>query len=231
VNRNEPAALAAADTLSERAAAWIEADILSGVLAPGGRLGIADTAARYGVGATPVREALSRLAARGLVDAIGQRGFRVKAISREDLADIIRIRTLVEREALRLSLETGGGAWEGEIVATLHRLKRYIRANPRGFGEGEPEFDALHKSFHTALIAACGSPRLLAAHSDLYDQTYRYRRLMMAKFADPEEFVRAHESLAQLTIDRARSAASAALEVHIASTLILVYPETSGIAV
>jgi GntR family transcriptional regulator, carbon starvation induced regulator len=231
VNRNEPAALAAADTLSERAAAWIEADILSGALTPGGRLGIAGTAARYGVGATPVREALSRLAARGLVDAIGQRGFRVKAISREDLADIIRIRTLVEREALRLSLETGGGAWEGEIVATLHRLKRYIRANPRGFGEGQPEFDALHKSFHTALIAACGSPRLLAAHSDLYDQTYRYRRLMMAKFADPEEFVRAHEGLAQLTIDRARSAASAALEVHIASTLILVYPETSGIAV
>ena len=231
MNRNEPAALAAADTLSERAAAWIEADILSGALAPGGRLGIADTAARYGVGATPVREALSRLAARGLVDAFGQRGFRVKAISREDLADIVRIRTLVEREGLRLSLEAGDGAWEGEIVATLHRLKRYIRANPRGFGEGEPEFDALHKSFHTALIAACGSPRLLAAHSDLYDQTYRYRRLMMAKFADPEEFVRAHESLAQLTIDRARSAASAALEAHIVSTLILVYPETSGIAV
>ena len=72
---------------------------------------------------------------------------------------------------------------------------------------------------------------MLDAHSYLYDQAYRYRRLMMAKFADPEEFARAHESLAQLTIDRARSAASAALEAHIASTLILVYPETSGIAV
>ena len=48
----------------------------------------AETAARYGVGATPVREALSRLAARGLVDAIGQRGFRVKRRIARDLHDI-----------------------------------------------------------------------------------------------------------------------------------------------
>jgi GntR family carbon starvation induced transcriptional regulator len=225
-----PDADAAVDTLSERAAARIEADILAGVLAPDSRLGIAETAARYGVGATPVREALSRLAARGLVNAIGQRGFRVKPISSEDLADIIRIRTLIEREALRLSLEAGDGAWEGEIVATLHRLKWYIRENRRGFREGEPQFDALHKNFHTSLIAACGSPRLLAAHSDLYDQTYRYRRLMMAKFADPEEFVRAHESLAELTIHRAREEAFAALDGHISSTLTAVYPHGAGSA-
>jgi len=225
-----PAADAASDTMSGRAAAWIEADILAGVLAPDSRLGIAETGARYGVGATPVREALSRLAARGLVNAIGQRGFRVKAISREDLADIIRIRTLVEREALRLSLREGDDAWEGEIVATLHRLKRYIGENPRGFREDEPQFDALHKSFHTALIAACGSPRLLAAHSDLYDQTYRYRRLMMAKFTDPGEFVYAHERLAEQAINRLQSEACTTLETHIASTLNLVYPEKPGIA-
>jgi len=225
-----PEADAATDTLSERAAARIEADILAGALAPDSRIGIAETAARYGVGATPVREALSRLAARGLVNAIGQRGFRVKPISRQDLVDIIRIRTLIEREALRLSLRAGGGAWEGEIVATLHRLKQYIRSNPRGFGEGEPLFDALHKSFHTALIAACGSPRLLAAHSDLYDQTYRYRRLMMAKFADPEEFIEAHHSLAELAINRVQKEAWTALESHITATLALVYPDAGTAA-
>ena len=79
-----------ADTLAEQAAQRIEADILCGMLAPDSRLGIAETSARYGVGATPLREALSRLAARGLVNAIGKRGFRVQSISREDLADIVR---------------------------------------------------------------------------------------------------------------------------------------------
>ena len=98
------ATLASAETLTERASALVEADIVSGALAPEARLGIAEMAARYGVGATPLREALSRLAARGLVDAIGMRGFRVKAISYNDLADIVRIRTTIEREALRLSM-------------------------------------------------------------------------------------------------------------------------------
>ena len=45
------------DTLSERVAALVEADIVSGALAPGSRLAIADLAAHYGIGATPVREA------------------------------------------------------------------------------------------------------------------------------------------------------------------------------
>ncbi len=214
-----------ADTLTERAAQLIEADILNGALAPDSRLGIMETAARYGVGATPLREALSRLAARGLVNAIGKRGFRVKSVSREDLADIVRIRTALEREALRLSMAAGDGAWEGEIVAALHQLRRYISNNPRGFGEGEPAFDALHKRFHTSLIAACGSPRLLAACSALYDEAYRYRRLMMATFASREEFARGHEILADATIERSRERAEALLEAHIASTLALVYPD------
>src|SRR5579863_723217 len=87
-------------TLSIRAALAIEADILAGRLAPEARLGIVETAARYRVGATPVREALSRLAARGLVHAEGRRGFRVTPISRADLADIVLIRQVIEREAV-----------------------------------------------------------------------------------------------------------------------------------
>ena len=60
------------------------------------------------------------------------------------------------------------------------------------------------KRFTRALIAACGSPRMLAAHSDLYDQTYRYRRLMMAGFAEPEEFLAEHDRLANLAVRRAQ---------------------------
>ncbi|MGO9418115.1 GntR family transcriptional regulator [Roseiarcus sp.] len=217
-----------ADTLADRAAQRIEADILAGALAPDSRLGIAETAARYGVGATPLREALSRLAARGLVNAIGKRGFRVQSISRQDLADIVRIRSVLEREAIRLSLLAGDGAWEGAIVGALHQLKRYIAENPKGFGEGEPAFDALHKRFHGSLLAACGSPRLIAACARLYDEAYRYRRLMMAAFTNPGEFVKSHEILAEAAIERATERAQALAEAHIASTLALVYPEAAS---
>jgi GntR family carbon starvation induced transcriptional regulator len=219
-----PSERPAGDTLSERAAALVEADIVSGAFAPGARLAIADLAAHYGIGATPVREGLSRLIARGLIVAIGQRGFRVSAISRGDLEDITRLRVLIECEALRESMRRGDGAWEGAIVAALHRLRRYAEQNAAGLREGSQEFDALHKGFHTALIAQCASPRMLAAHSDLYDQAYRYRRIMMRGFEDAGEFVDSHRELAELVIARRAGEAEAKLAAHLTSTLALVYP-------
>ena len=212
-----------AETLSARAALAIEADILAGRLAPETRLGIVETSTRYGVGATPLREALSRLAARGLVNAIGNRGFRVTSISRADLADIVLIRQTIEREALRISMARGDSAWEADILGALHKLKRRVTDDPRGFREGDAAFDAFHKGFHAALIAACGSPRLIAAQSQLYDEAYRYRRLMMASFQNADDFLRNHERLAELIVARSDAAATA-LEEHIASTLKLVYP-------
>lgn len=223
-----PIAKTAGDTLSERASALVQADIVSGALAPGSRLAIAELAAHYGIGATPVREGLSRLVARGLIVAIGQRGFRVSAISRSDLEDITKLRVLVECEALRLTMERGDSAWEGAIVAALHRLRRYVEVNGEAFGEGSREFDALHKGFHTALIVQCGSPRMLEAHSDLYDQAYRYRRIMMSAFEDGREFIRDHQDLADLVVSRQVEKAQAKLIAHLASTLALVYPDPSS---
>jgi DNA-binding GntR family transcriptional regulator len=55
------------DTLSERAASLVERDNIAGDLAPGARLGIVDLAQRYEIGATPLREGLSRLISRGLI--------------------------------------------------------------------------------------------------------------------------------------------------------------------
>lgn len=216
------------DTLSELAIQRVEADILAGVLQPGSRLGIADMVARYGVGATPLREALAHLAASGLVNAIGKRGFRVRSVSREDLADIVRIRTLLEREAIRLSVLSGGGEWEGRIVGALHQLKRYIVDHPEAFGEGTTEFDSLHKKFHSSLLSACGSPRLMTACSRLYDEAYRYRRLSMATFDKPDVFIRAHEVLAEATISREIGKVQALVAAHIASTLDVVYPDPVG---
>src|SRR4030088_2461104 len=91
------------DTLSERAANLVEQDIIAGVLAPGARLGIVDLVQRYDIGATPLREGLSRLISRGLIVGIGQRGFRRADMSRADPLEITRMRTGVEIEAVRVA--------------------------------------------------------------------------------------------------------------------------------
>jgi GntR family transcriptional regulator, carbon starvation induced regulator len=222
---SRPAAEAA--TLSERAAMLVEQDILAGHLAPGSRLGIIDLVQRYEIGATPLREGLSRLMSRGLIVGIGQRGFRVADISREDLLDITCMRTAIEVEAIRLAIIHGDDAWEAGIVSALHQMRRHIERTGDEFREGAEDFDRLHKGFHTAMLAACGSKRLLAAHSDLYDQAYRYRRVMMRSFDSGKKFVRAHQLLADRVIARDIPGSQAMLEAHLRSTLNFVYPPGS----
>jgi GntR family carbon starvation induced transcriptional regulator len=212
------------DTLSERAANLVERDIIAGTLAPGARLGIVDLVQRYEIGATPLREGLSRLVSRGLIVVIGQRGFRVADVSREDLLDITRMRTVVEIEALRLAIQHGDDAWEAGIISALHQMRRHIERTGNDFREGAPEFDRLHKAFHTSLLAACGSKRLLTAHSDLYDQAYRYRRVMMRGFDSGKKFVAAHQALADLVLTRDVVKAQPVLAAHLRSTLDFVYP-------
>ncbi len=212
------------DTLSERAANLVERDIIAGLHAPGARLGIVDLVQRYEIGATPLREGLSRLVSRGLIVGIGQRGFRVADVSREDLLDITQMRTVVEIEALRLAIANGDDGWEAGIVGTLHQMRRHIERTGNEFREGATEFDRLHKAFHTSLLAACGSKRLLTAHSDLYDQAYRYRRVMMRGFDSGKKFVAAHQNLADRILARDVDGAQAMLAAHLRSTLDFVYP-------
>ncbi|WP_172330091.1 GntR family transcriptional regulator [Mangrovicoccus sp. HB161399] len=213
------------ETLAEQAVQRLQQDIMSGALKPGTRLAVTDLAKRYGVSSSPVREALSRLAARNMVAATGRRGFRVRELSREDLADITRVRILVEREALRLSMLHGGDAWEAEVIGTLHRLRLNVHRAGAAFGSGGEEFDRLHHGFHAALIGGCGSPRLIELAGDLYNQAFRYRQINMRAMADAESFVGMHEVLAKAAIGRDEDRAHALLRSHLNSTLANVYPE------
>lgn len=221
----EAATGAASDTLSERAAALVERDILAGRWLPDARLGIHALSEHYGIGATPLREGLSRLVSRGIIMAVGKKGFRVASTSRADLEDITRVRTLVEIEALTRSMEIGGDDWEAGIVAALHRLRRSLDRNPETMREGTAEFDALHKAFHRSLLAACGSERLLRLHDDLYLQAYRYRRVMMSSFENHQWFLDEHQALADIAIARRTEEAVKRLAAHLNHTLLIVFGE------
>jgi GntR family carbon starvation induced transcriptional regulator len=215
--RQQPANNNAA-TLAEVAAAKVRGAILSGAIAPGSKLHIQRLSDQFGLSATPMREGLARLVATGLVEALGQRGFRALPISMDDLADIQRMRHMVEVEGLRLSIAHGDLTWEQNIVAALHRLRTLsvVKDNPGHLADlAEASFDHAHKAFHTALIAACGSPRLLAAHSDLHDQFYRYRLVLRAVPRSKATTDRDHGELARLVMARDFEAASKALHEHI----------------
>ncbi len=201
-------------TLSERVHGQIRADIVAGRHAPDSKLRIEELRARYDVGASPLREALNRLAAEGFVIAIGQRGFRVAPISTEELLDLTRVRVLLETEALRESIARGDGAWEAGVVAAYHRLSReqpVPAADPRGYEERNHDF-------HEALVAACRSPLLLRYRATVYDQQKRYRALLMGVEPVARDLHAEHHRIMTAALARDVDGACAESAQHIRSS-------------
>lgn len=153
-------------------------ELLSGRILPGEKIPIADTAGRYGVSLSSVREALSRLVADGLVHAHDQRGFRASPVSVADLRDVIRVRTEIETLALADSIDHGGTDWEARILAAHHRLSKAAPYEGERPGRVSDDWMQRHKEFHRELLSACTSPWLLRISAMLFDQTERYRRLL-----------------------------------------------------
>src|SRR5471032_289188 len=112
-----------AATQAEEAFDRLRHDILAVKFRPGERMHVVRLRTAYGLGATPLREALSKLSSLELVTAEGQRGFRVAPVSIANLLDITKTRAWIESIALRASIVAGDRHWESQILAAAHRLK------------------------------------------------------------------------------------------------------------
>ena len=201
-------------TLSESAYDRLRSDIIAGRLAPNSKLRIEELRQDYDTGASPLREALNRLAGEGFVTAEGQRGFTVAPISLKDLNEITRLRTMLECEALRESIGNGDDVWESGVVAAFHRLSKVDRERERDVATWE----ARNHEFHEALIAACDSTWLLKFRRTLYEQHKRYR-LISIMGEDSERDVHAeHETIMAAALARDAKAACKATEIHILRT-------------
>jgi len=163
------------DTVVGLIASAIRRDISFGGLAPDAKLKIEDLRGRYGGSNHSMREALTRLAAEGLVEANAQRGFRVASATEADLKDITRLRAHLELMGLEWSMKNGDVAWEARVVAAHHALTRaqeLVEADPLDHALA---WDDANRAFHGVLLSASGSPRLIAMHAQLYDQSRRFR--------------------------------------------------------
>jgi DNA-binding GntR family transcriptional regulator len=196
----------------------IRQDILHGTLPPASRLRMEDLKARFDVGFSPIREALSRLAGEGLVQFEANRGFRVTPLSRDDLIDIAVTRRAVEAEALRLSLALGDEEWEARLVAAMH-LYRKRAVNAFDDAATLAAWEEAHDALHAALIGACGSPRLMALQRQLQEQHLRYRRLIVIPQVSGDAHVEEHERLVAMALDRDARAAIADMERHLMITV------------
>lgn len=206
----------------------IRADILNARLLPGERLMFEALKERFNVGVSPLREALTRIAAEGLVTLEEHKGFRVAPVSRADLTDLVRLRGELEALAIRWSIENGDDRWEAGILATMHELGKKQKITPAG--EIDMAWEAIHQRFHTSLVAACGSERTLAFRQVLGDQAMRYRRLSVRYLTAPRDDLGEHRELAQIVIERRATEAVDLIKGHFSRTaeIILAATEEAG---
>lgn len=212
-------------TASEVAIRLLRRDIVSGALEPDSKLKLRILKERYGIGGSPMREALAQLAAQGLVHQLSQKGFRVPPLSAQHLVDITRSRQLVEVEAVKLAIEHGGPEWEDEIVASFHLLERMYH---RLRGTERPdvnEFETRHQRFHRSLIAACPLRSVNEFCDQLYVQATRYR-LLLRRYAFTREVVVAeHRILMRAVLSRNKAEAAKTLKAHIGLTADILLSE------
>jgi DNA-binding GntR family transcriptional regulator len=203
-------------TISGETYQSLRAGILSGEIAPGSKVRTQNLRERLDVSLGAVREALSQLMAEGLVTAEAHRGYTVVPLSVEDLRDLTRVRTEIETLCLNWSIEAGKLEWESEVIAAAHRLTKTLRTDDRS--AVSPQWIAAHDTYHSALVSACGSPRLLQIRKQLYDLSERYRKMESALVPRDRNPNEEHKQIAEAAVDRDIPLAIRLMRAHIELT-------------
>lgn len=182
--------------------------ILGGLYAPGQPLRQDTIAAALGLSKIPVREALRRLEAEGLVVLHPNRGAVVAPLVAAEAQEIAEIRIALETLALRLALP--------------NLAPRDLRLAAGLLDDLDAEADitrwgALNRDFHQTLYAPAGRPQLLALIATQHRRFDRYMRVVLAAMHHQPESQAEHRAILAACVERDEATAVALLEGHIAT--------------
>jgi len=197
---------------SDRAYATLLEEIQSGLLRPGTVLGEVEQAARLGVSRTPLREALGRLAADGLVAQQSPRVTVVTAIDAGDIREIFEVRRALEESAARLAAERGDAAAFTALARDFARVDLEAAPGPDGYYGLIARFDA-------TLDTAVANDYLTAALRTVRTHLVRVRRLARDNPARLAASVSEHRLIAAAIAARDADLAAHATHVHLHNAL------------
>lgn len=183
-------------------------DILAGRLRPGSRLVESDLTSRFGVSRGPVREALRRLTADGLIEHWPHRGAVVRRLTEREIRELFLIRIEMEALAARLAAAADAPERRAGFVASIRPIYADAPRNPC-------EYLKENAAFHDAVMA-------LADNRELRDLAARLQlALIMAQVGDVltpavlKDSVQEHRAIAEAILKRDEAAASARMRAHL----------------
>ena len=194
-------------SLADKAYQAIRELIVSLELAPGAVIEEPELMERLGIGRTPVREALRRLAHERLVEVYPRRGMFVTGVDVRELARLSEVRAVLEPEAARLAAERATDADRAEIAGLLEELRA-----PGGDGR---ELMALDERIHGAVYRAAHNELLAATLAQYYVLALRIWSMALDQAHELEEAVDAHRTLLEAIRDGDSERAAETMRAHV----------------
>lgn len=198
-------------TKSDVAYDKVREKILSGDLPPGSVINQATLARTIGISTTPLREALRRLKAEGLVELGAHRDAKVTELRAEENRDLLEMRLSLDPLAASLAAQRRTKDDIAEIRASLDGL----RAMP-----SNPDYEHLlhHRRYHRAIYRASHNELLIETMESLWDKADRYRRFALEVDRGPEARAKKdeeHRLLAETIIAGDSDGAAAVMTEHV----------------
>lgn len=196
-------------TLREQVYEVLREDILAGRLGPGADLSEVALANRLGVSRGPVREAIGRLSAEGLVTIQPRRGAYVSGLTREEFLDAYQVREALESLAARLAVPRLSSEGLAELESLEDQMREATREN-----DVQRFFEANHE-FHLRLVAHSGNGRLVEIHAQLLERMGRYMARSLSLRGNLERSLEEHQEILDSLRDGDADRAAAAVSAHI----------------
>jgi DNA-binding GntR family transcriptional regulator len=200
------------ESLREQVTRALEAAVVAGELQPGVIYSAPALAERFGVSATPVREAMLDLVGEGMVEPVPNRGFRVMEVSEFDLDQISQIRLMLE---VPIMGQVAKLLTPARVAALSQSGKAIEAAAQRGDLIDYLDCD---RTFHAQLISTIGNPRL----TDMVDRLRRQARLFgLQRLADNGRLVtsaREHRTMLKMLRTGDVAGSEALMASHIGHT-------------
>jgi DNA-binding GntR family transcriptional regulator len=198
-------------SLVDDVATRVREEILDGALKPGTRISVAGLSSRLGVSHIPVREAIRRLEAEGLVETQPHRGPVVATVDLDELHHIYDLRRALETHLIRAAATR---YLPEQLKEINHLLDWLLECDPK---EGD-EFYKAHHAFHHALLEPALNPWAERIHGLLWQSAERYQRMYAIAYGSVTAGHREHRRLAKAAEERDGETLAKTLTAHLDRT-------------
>jgi DNA-binding GntR family transcriptional regulator len=202
-------------SLSETLYGSLREKVLSGSLPPGSELRQELIARQFGVSRVPVREAMNRLQAEGLIVRRPRRGFVVTSLDIPEIIEIFELRMVLEQHAIDTATRL---RTEADVRAVEELLLAMEAVDPASETFVSDWLD-INRSFHGRLIASARRHRLAGITANLRDTIEPYVRIESFLTADFTEATLEHRELFAAFRECAPNRAGALSRDHCLSTM------------